>query len=66
MNVKIINKSSREVPEELLDSMIAEEGFDKYQIILEQYNLKFGEIDLHLAENQITVIVIDKRGEDFR
>lgn len=60
MDIKIINESSREVPEELIESLKNEEGFDVYQKILDEYNLKFSEIDLHLSEDKITVVIKDR------
>lgn len=60
MNVKIINKSNREIPEEFIMSVNDNEGYDRYQDILEQYNLKFSEIDIDFKEDITTLYISDK------
>lgn len=60
MELKVINESNREIPEELVESMKADEGFDQYQQILDKYNLKFGEIDIFYKEDKLTVVIKDK------
>lgn len=61
MNVKIINKSDREIPEEFIMSVNNNEGYDRYQDILEQYNLKFSEIDIDFKEDITTLYISDRK-----
>lgn len=63
MDVKIINNSSREIPEEFIESIKNEEGYERYQKILEDYNLKFAEIDLDFKEDKTTFIIKDSYKE---
>lgn len=61
MNVKIINKSNREIPEEFIMAVNNNEGYDRYQDILEQYNLKFSEIDIDFKEDLTTLYISDRK-----
>lgn len=61
MNVKIVNKSNREIPEEFIISVNNNEGYDRYQDILEQYNLKFSEIDIDFKEDITTLYIADRK-----
>lgn len=60
MDIKIVNNSTREIPEEFIESIKNEEGYNRYQKILEEYNLKFAEIDLNFKEDITTFIIKNK------
>lgn len=60
MDIKIVNNSTIEIPEEFIESIKNEEGYDRYQKILEEYNLKFAEIDLDFKEDITTFIIKNK------
>lgn len=61
MEVKIVNDSSREIPEEFVNSVKNKEGYDKYQTILDEYNLKIKELDINYKEDVTTLYVADRR-----
>lgn len=61
MEIKIVNESSREIPEEFVNSVTNKEGYDRYQTILEEYNLKLKELDINYKEDITTFYVIDRR-----
>jgi predicted P-loop ATPase len=61
MEVKIVNDSSREIPEEFVNSVKNKEGYDRYQTILDEYNLKIKELDINYKEDVTTLYVADRR-----
>ena len=61
MEVKIVNDSSREIPEEFVNSVKNKEGYDRYQTILDEYNLKIKELDINYKEDVTTLYVVDRR-----
>ena len=61
MKVKIVNDSSREIPEEFVNSVKNKEGYDRYQTILDEYNLKIKELDINYKEDVTTLYVADRR-----
>lgn len=61
MEVKIVNNSSREIPEEFVNSVKNKEGYDRYQTILDEYNLKIKELDINYKEDVTTLYVADRR-----
>ena len=61
MEVKIVNDSSREIPEEFVNSVKNKEGYDRYQTILDEYNLKIKELDINYKEDVTTLYVTDRR-----
>lgn len=60
MEVKIVNDSSREIPEEFVNSVKNKEGYDRYQTILDEYNLKIKELDINYKEDVTTLYVADR------
>ena len=61
MEVKIVNDSSREIPEEFVNSVKNKEGYDRYQTILDEYNLKIKELEINYKEDVTTLYVADRR-----
>lgn len=61
MEIKIVNESSREIPEEFVNSVQNKEGYDRYQSILDEYNLKLKELDINYKEDVTTFYVADRR-----
>ena len=61
MEVKIVNDSAREIPEEFVNSVKNKEGYDRYQTILDEYNLKIKELDINYKEDVTTLYVADRR-----
>ena len=61
MEITIVNESSREIPEEFVNSVQNKEGYDRYQSILDEYNLKLKELDINYKEDVTTFYVADRR-----